>query len=149
MTIGAIRTREVVTAVRDASAAQAARLMRTGHVGDVVVVEEIDGCVIPCGIVTDRDIVVSVVAKGLDPETISVGDIMAPEVTVGKERDGVARTIDVMREKGIRRLPIVDSRGALVGLVSIDDLFAFLAMEMASLARVSGRERHIEAELRK
>ncbi len=149
MTIGAIRTREVVTAGRDTSAAQAARLMRTGHVGDVVVVEEMDGRQIPCGIVTDRDIVVSVVAKGLDPETISVGDIMVPEVTVGRQRDGVAQTIDVMREKGIRRLPIVDSRGTLVGLVSIDDLFAFLAMEMASLARVSGRERHIEAELRK
>jgi CBS domain-containing protein len=148
MTIGAIRTREVITAGRDSSAAEAARLMRKGHVGDVVVVEEQDGRLIPCGIVTDRDIVVGVVAKGLDPEMIVVGDIMAPEVTVGRERDGVAHTIDVMREKGIRRLPIVDSSGALVGIVSIDDLVAFLAMELAALARVSGRERHIEAELR-
>ena len=148
MTIGAIRTREVVTAGRDTSAAEAARSMRNGHVGDVVVVDELDGRRIPCGIVTDRDIVVSVVAKGLDPEMICVGEIIAPEVTVGRERDGVARTIDVMREKGIRRLPIVDSRGGLVGIVSIDDLFAFLAMEIASLARVSGRERQIEAELR-
>ena len=111
MTIGAIRTREVITAGRDSSAAEAARLMRKGHVGDVVVVEEQDGRLIPCGIVTDRDIVVGVVAKGLDPEMIVVGDIMAPEVTVGRERDGVAHTIDVMREKGIRRLPIVDSSG--------------------------------------
>lgn len=149
MTIGAIRTREVVTAGRSASAAEAARLMRAGHVGVVVVVEELDGRQIPCGIVTDRDIVVGVVAKGLDPEMICVGDIMAPEVMVGRERDGVARTIDLMREKGIRRLPIVDGRGGLVGIVSIDDLFAFLAMEIASLAGVSGRERHNEAELRK
>ena len=149
MTIGAIRTREVVTAGRDTSAAEAARLMRKAHVGDVVVVEDLDGRRIPCGIVTDRDIVVSVVAKGLDPETISVGEIMAPELAVGRQRDGVARSIDVMREKGIRRLPIVDSEGGLVGIVSIDDLFAFLAMEIASLAGVSGRERHVEAEQRR
>jgi CBS domain-containing protein len=149
MTIGAIRTREVVTAARDASAAEAARLMRNGHVGDVVVVDDLDGRRIPCGMVTDRDIVISVVAKGLDPDMISVGEIMAPELTVGRERDSVARSIDVMRDKGIRRLPIVDSRGGLVGIVSIDDLFAFLAMEVASLAQVSGRERHVEAELRK
>jgi CBS domain-containing protein len=149
MTIAAIRTREVITAERDTSAAEAARLMRNGHVGDVVVVEELDGRRIPRGIVTDRDIVVSVVAKGLDPEMISVGEIMSPELAVGRERDGVARTIDVMREKGIRRLPIVDSSGGLVGIVSLDDLFAFLAMEIASLARVSGRERHLEAELRR
>ena len=148
MTIGAIRTRAVVTATRGASAGEAARLMRKGHVGDVVVVEEVDGRPIPRGIVTDRDIVVSVVAKGLDPESISVGEIMAPEVAVGRERDSVARAIDVMREKGIRRLPIVDSHGGLVGIVSIDDLFAFLAMEMASLAGVSGRERHVEVEAR-
>jgi CBS domain-containing protein len=149
MTIGAIRTREVVTAARDTSAAEAARLMRNAHAGDVVVVDEPDGRRIPCGIVTDRDIVVSVVAKGLDPAVISVGEIMAPELTVGRERDSVARSIDVMREKGIRRLPIVDSRGDLIGIVSIDDLFAFLAMEIASLARVSGRERHVEAEQRR
>jgi CBS domain-containing protein len=149
MTIEGIRTREVVTVGRDTSAAEAARLMRYGHVGDVVVVDELDGRRIPCGIVTDRDMVVSVVAKGLNPEMISVGEIMAPELAVGKERDSIARSIDVMREKGIRRLPIVDARGDLVGIVSIDDLFAFLAMEIASLARVSGRERHVEAQLRR
>ena len=148
MTIGAMRTREVVTAGRETSTAEAARLMRNAHVGDVVVVDELDGRRIPRGIVTDRDIVVSVVAKGLDPETISVGEIMAPGLAVGRQRDGVAHSIDVMREKGIRRLPIVDSQGGLVGIVSIDDLFAFLAMEIASLAGVSGRERHVEAELR-
>lgn len=148
MTIGAIRTREVVTARRDTTVAEAARLMRSGHVGDVVIVEERDGREVPCGIVTDRDVVVSVVAKGLDAETVSVGEIMAPELATGHERDGVARTIDLMREKGVRRLPVVDSHGSLAGIVSLDDLFAFLAMEMASLARVSGRERHVEAQLR-
>ena len=148
MSIGAIRTREVVTAAPEASAAEAARLMRRGHVGDVIVVRELDGRQIPCGIVTDRDIVVGVVAKGLDPEMIAVGEIMAPEITVGRQRDGVAGTIDVMREKGIRRLPVVDSHGGLIGIVSLDDLFAFLAMEVASLAGVSARERHLEAELR-
>jgi CBS domain-containing protein len=148
MTIGGIRTREVVTVGRDTSVAEAARLMRYSHVGDVIVVDELDGRPIPCGIVTDRDMVVSVVAKGLNPEMISVGEIMASELAVGKEHDDVARSIDVMREKGIRRLPIVDSRGDLVGIVSIDDLFAFLAMELANLARVSGRERHVEAQLR-
>jgi len=84
----------------------------------------------------------------LDADSVSVGEIMAPELATGRERDSVARTIDVMREKGVRRLPIVDSRGSLIGIVSLDDLFAFLAMEMASLARVSGRERHVEVQVR-
>jgi len=148
MTIGAIRTREVVTVRRDTSVAEAARLMRNGHVGDVVIVDDLDGRQVPCGIVTDRDIVVGVVAKGLDADSVSVGEIMAPDLATGRERDSVARTIDVMREKGVRRLPIVDARGGLIGIVSLDDLFAFLAMEMAALARVSGRERHVEVQVR-
>jgi CBS domain-containing protein len=148
MTIGAIRTRTVVTVTRDASAAEAARLMRKSHVGVVVVVDESDGGAMPCGIITDRDIVVGVVAQGLDPAQVSVGEIMGPDLTVVRQRDGVASTIDVMREKGVRRLPVVDSRGVLMGIVSIDDLFAYLATEIAALAAVSWRERRIEAQTR-
>ena len=93
MPIGNIRTREVVVARRHTTVSEAARLMRSHHVGDVVVVDEVDGRKVPCGIVTDRDIVIGLVAPGLDPDTIQVGDLMMTEIAVGRELDGVADSL--------------------------------------------------------
>ena len=149
MPIGTIRTRDVVVAYRHTKVSEAARLMRQHHVGDVVVVDDVDGRRVPCGIITDRDIVVGVVAKGLDPEAILVSDLMAGEITVGRELTGVADTIQLMRSKGVRRLPIVDALGTLIGIVTADDLLALLSEEMAWLATMIAREQHREWELRR
>jgi CBS domain-containing protein len=149
MPIGNIRTREVVVSRRDAKVSEAARLMRKHHVGDVVVVDEVDGRQVPSGIVTDRDIVIGVIAQGLDPDTITVGDMMMTEITVGRELDGVADTLEVMRVKAVRRLPIVDALGTLVGIVTADDLLQLLAEEMSSLAAMINREQRREVRVRR
>jgi CBS domain-containing protein len=149
MPIGSIRTREVVVTPRSAKVSEAAQLMRKHHVGDVVVVDELGQRQVPCGIVTDRDIVVSVVAQGVDPESVAVGDLMSTEIVVGRETDGVADTLQVMRTKGVRRLPIVDAIGSLVGIITADDLLMLLTDEMNSLTTLIAREQRRELVLRR
>ena len=149
MAIGEICNREVVFARRDDSVKDAAELMRAHHVGDLVIVDESNGQRIPCGIVTDRDIVVGVVAKGLDPDALRVAEVAGAELVLARESDGVSDTIELMRAKGVRRVPIVDARGSLVGIVTADDILDLLAEEMTALARMVAREQRHEVELRK
>jgi predicted transcriptional regulator len=126
-----------------------AQLMREYHVGSIVVADQPDGKRMPAGIVTDRDIAVAVVALGLKPEVIQVGDIMNQELVAVREDAGVAETVELMRMKGLRRLPVTDSAGALVGIVAADDVLSLLAEEMAALASMVTREHKREVETRK
>jgi CBS domain-containing protein len=149
MTIGAICNREVITVQRDATLLHAAMLMRQYHVGDVVVVENrINQCV-PVGIVTDRDIVVELVATELDCKVITVGDIIIHKLSVVNERVGVSEAIQLMANKGVRRLPVVDDGGGLVGIVTLDDLLQMLAKEFSSLTKLVMREQKNEAMKRR
>lgn len=149
MSIGEFCNREVVIADPHTSAAEAAALMRKHHVGNVVVVDRMDGLRKPVGIVTDRDIVVEVVANGLRPETVSVGDIMVDKLAFVREGDGVFDTIESMRRQGVRRVPVVDGQGELVGIVALDDAIRLLAEEINEVAKTIGRELAIEVETRK
>lgn len=148
MAIGEICSRDVVIARREDSVREAAELMRQHHVGDIVVVEEHGGTRLPIGIVTDRDIVVAIVAKGLDPEKLTPGDIVARELTVAQETLGVAQAVELMRSRGIRRVPIVDAAGTLVGIVSADDILDLMAEELMALARMVSRQQTREAQSR-
>ena len=148
MAIGEICSRDVVFAVKGTSVRAAAQLMREFHVGTLVVVDERDGRV-PAGIITDRDVAVAVVAKGLDPDQLCVEDVMGPDLVSAKQTDGVSQTIELMHAKGVRRLPVVDERGALVGIVSADDFVDLLAEELTALARMIAREQRREAQVRK
>jgi len=142
MTIGEICTRVTVFTTRETTVAEAAKLMRQHHVGTLVVVEDVNGGKrVPVGIVTDRDAVIEVMATGLDPKTITVGDIMGQELVTARENEGVLETMQIMRYKGVRRLPIVGKAGELIGIVSIDDLLELLAEEISELAKVVARER--------
>lgn len=140
MAIGEICKREVVIVTRQAPVIEAARLMRQYHVGDVVVVDELSGRRRPVGIVTDRDIVIEVVAMEVAAQSLCVGDIMSAELATVRETEGVFETIRYMRDKGIRRLPVVDRDGWLQGIVTLDDLVILLAEEMGAMARLIGRE---------
>ena len=148
MAVGEICNREVVIAEKGLSVVAAAQLMRTQHVGDLVVVEVRDGRKHPVGIVTDRDIVVEVVAAGVNPEVLKVGDIMGPEVATVRESDGLFEALRYMRDKGVRRMPVVDRDGALVGILTLDDLLSLLAEEMTELAKLVSHERQREANAR-
>jgi CBS domain-containing protein len=124
--------------------------MRHHHVGTLVVVEQMNsGKGVPVGIVTDRDVVIEVMATGLDPNAITVGDIMDQELVTARESEGVLETMQIMRYKGVRRLPIVDKDGQLVGIVSIDDLLEVLAEEFSELAKIMAREQARETSSRR
>ncbi|MBJ7311783.1 CBS domain-containing protein [Rugamonas sp. CCM 8940] len=148
MRIGEICTVQTVHCKRDLTVQGAALLMRNHHVGDLVVVEQPNGERVPVGIITDRDIVVSVIALGLDPASLLVGDIMVEELMTASEDEDVYETIERMRFKGIRRVPVVNSLGGLTGIVSIDDLVEFLAEEMGELSRISSRQLANEKQFR-
>jgi len=148
MAIGEICNREVVIAQRETTVLEASRLMRQYHVGDLVVVDETDGKRAPVGIVTDRDLVLEVVSMELDAAVLTVGDIMGLELATVRESDGVFETIRYMRTKGVRRLPVVSSQGALIGIVTLDDVLELLAEEMSELSQLISRERRHEKQTR-
>lgn len=148
MNISDICTADTISCTRDETVQGAALLMRKHHVGDLVVVDRANEDAIPVGIVTDRDIVVSVIALGLDPASLMVGDIMTDDLLTCREDDDVYQTIEHMRLRGIRRVPVVNHKGALAGIVSADDLLEFLADEMGDLSRISGSQQAHEKRAR-
>ena len=140
MTIGLYCNRDVVTTGTGTTVLEAAQQMRTYHVGTLLVVEEKNGIQRPCGIVTDRDLVLSVMAPSLDPKTILVSDVMHDPLYAVREDQSVIEVIRVMRVHGIRRIPIVDKQSGLVGIVSLNDLLVLLAGELHDLsAIITGR----------
>ena len=148
MRIGEICTVQTIYCTRDETVQGAALLMRKYHVGDLVVIEQPDGERVPVGIITDRDIVVSVIALGLDPASLLVADIMSDDVLTATEDDDVYETIERMRFRSIRRVPVVNAAGGLTGIVSADDLLEFLAEEMAELSRISSHQQAHEKRAR-
>lgn len=149
MQVGEICTREVVCANTETTVAAAAKLMRQYHIGDVIVTRDENGRRMPLGIVTDRDIVLGVVAPELSPATLTVGDIMGTELITAPETEDVFDAVQRMRNKGVRRMPIVQEDGSLAGILSIDDIIEILAEEMTQLARLISREQMHEQETRR
>lgn len=148
MKVGEICTVQTIYCKRDETVQGAALLMRKYHVGDVVVIDQPNGEKVPVGIVTDRDIVVGVIALGLDPASLLVGDIMSDDLLTAAEEDDVYETIERMRFRGIRRVPVVNAGGGLTGIVSVDDLLEFLAEEMGELSRISSHQQAHEKRAR-
>lgn len=136
MTVSEICNREVKVIQRNESVLEAARLMRQHHVGALVVTETQNHRVVPIGVVTDRDLVVEVLATGLDKAAITVGDIMTQELFTVKENTTIHDAINFMRRKTIRRLPIVNDTGELVGIITTDDVMEILSEEMLDLAKL-------------
>lgn len=148
MPIGEICTREVVIVKRKESIFAAAKLMRNYHVGNVVVVEEKNGQAIPVGILTDRDIVIELIAKNVSLDSVFVEDVMSSDLIVVQENRGIWDSIQSMRARGVRRIIVVNEKGGLRGIISIDDLLELLSGELLDLARVVMREQDREKEVR-
>ena len=144
MTIGEICSREVVFVARSESCAQAARLMRENHVGSLVVVAKVGTPLMPIGMITDRDLAVGVMALGLDPEKTLVEAVMRPRIALVRENEGLGRAIALMRAEGVRRLPVVDADGNLVGVLAADDLIELFADELSGLAAMIGKSARFE-----
>lgn len=141
MRIGDICTRSVVTCRRDTRVAELARMMRDRHVGAVIVVEaKNSGRPRPIGVVTDRDLVVQVMAKGADPETLAAGDLVVGELARANEAESVYDAVWHMRRKCVRRLPVVDDRDGLVGILAVDDVVRALAEAMADVSHTAPQQ---------
>jgi CBS domain-containing protein len=142
--------RNVVTVRQFDELTTAAELMREQHIGYLVVVEpEVTGGGFkPIGVLTDRDIVVSVVARGSNPRTLRVGDVMTRPAVIATESDSLETALGSMRRIGVRRLPVIGSRGQLVGLLSLDDVIDALAAELTEVAGSIRKEQRVEAALR-
>jgi Predicted signal-transduction protein containing cAMP-binding and CBS domains len=136
MRVGELCKRPAVTCKAETSVLELAQLMRDRHVGDVIVVDEQEGRLTPRGIVTDRDLVVQVMAKGVNPDMLRVSDIVSDRLVTVMESEGAYDAIWHMCSKGVRRLPVVDDHSRLLGVVAVDDLVQFLAEELSALARI-------------
>ncbi|MFP4559868.1 MAG: CBS domain-containing protein [Thiohalorhabdus sp.] len=142
--IGQYCNREVVVTERERSIRDAARLMRNHHVGDLVVVERYEGEVIPVGIVTDRDLVVEVLAEEVGVDEVTVGDVMSAEPALAREEDDLWETLLRMQSWGVRRLPVVSASGELQGIITVDDLLELFTEYLHDLVKVVTRERERE-----
>ncbi len=123
---------EVATITADQSICACALQMRLDHVGSLVVVDENQT---PLGMITDRDIAIEVVARKLNPEQLTVKDIMTSPVVTATPNESMVVALARMREFGVRRLPIVDEQGKLVGVISNSNLVEELSGLLDSLVR--------------
>jgi len=145
MNVSRLCKRQVVTVTPQQELVFAAELMREKHIGFLIVVEEYGR---PIGVLTDRDIVISVVAKRADPSLLKVADVMTRDPTTADEGESVANALRTMRRIGVRRLPVVGSKGLLTGILALDDVLDVLANELAEVSGAIRNEQHIEGVLR-
>jgi CBS domain-containing protein len=149
MKVGMLCRKDVVTIREDGDLGAAAKMMREKHVGYLVVVRPqlSDGSLVPVGVVTDRDIVVKVLAPQADPRTLRVGDVMTQQPVVAEDAGDIRDALLAMRRIGVRRLPVVGSAGQLVGVLSLDDIIDTLAEELNNVAGSIRREQRLESTL--
>lgn len=150
MNISTLMQRDVATVRAVDDLVAAAKVMRQRHVGYLIVTEPdlASGDERPVGVLTDRDIVVTVVAPGENPQSLRVGDVMTRQPVTVNESESVATALREMRRIGVRRLPIIGARGELRGILSLDDILDSLAGVFDEVAGAMRVGRRTEAALR-
>jgi len=150
MLLNEICTPDIVYCAPEASVLAAARIMRERHVGDLVVVDESEeGDQIPLGMVTDRDIVIEVLAQGRDPEAVAVRDIMRKPAVIARGNEDVSQALQRMKIHGVRRIPVLGDNRKLAGIISFDDLVRQLASDANELVEIMAREQGREHRTRR
>jgi CBS domain-containing protein len=144
MSINTLFNPNVATVSAGEDVAAAAELMREEHVGDLIVVEQRGAGMVPVGILTDRDIVVGVVAKRVPADRITVGDTMTRDVLTVREDASLEYAVREMRRRGVRRAPVVRANGDLVGVIALDDLIQHFAVQLGRLADLIRLEQNME-----
>ena len=149
MNTGVACNRTVVCIDASESIQDAANLMRVQHVGDLVITRWDDSARIPTGIITDRDLVLEVMAPGLDSDAVCVGDLFAgPDLVLAHVEDELEATIDKMRTHGVRRIPVVSTAGHLVGLITMDDILGIITEQLTDMVTLIERQTELEARRR-
>jgi len=139
MSIGSICTRDVVTVDASATLQQAARLMREHHVGALLVVVDAQSGQQVAGIVTDRDLVVEAMARGVPADSVRVGALVGKPLVAIAETASLDEAIAMLQSEGVRRLLVATTEGALAGIVSLDDVLDAIAARMVALAEAMHR----------
>ena len=149
MSAGEYCNRDVVVIEKTESVRKAINLMRKNHVGDVVVVEMRENASIPLGVLTDRDIVVEVLAEDVDLDAVNVGDVMSDQLVTINEGTKLLDAIKQMRIKGVRRLPVVNELGELQGILSVDDFLELIVEQLSDIVGLISKETSNEIKSRK
>mgnify|MGYP001548399135 CR=1 FL=1 len=136
MNIGQICSRGIVSVQEGATVSEVAQLMRSHNVGAIVVVGTRTGQPVARGIITDRDIIRAQLEHTMDLSGLAAFGIMTADPLVLGEDTGVDDAMEMMLQHGVRRAPVTDLHGSLIGLISTDDLIAQVARELGSLARL-------------
>lgn len=145
MKVSELCRRPLVTCPRDASAREVAAVMRARHVGALVVV---DSAGRPAGIVTDRDLVIEVMAPGANADALLAQDVMTESPQTALDCESLVDAMWRMRAHGVRRLPVVDAAGVAVGMLAADDIAASLAADLRELMQIAPAQREREARAR-
>lgn len=140
---------DAVCCLPDITIAAAARAMRQNHVGDLIVVDDADEEREPIGILTDRDIVVEVIALGRDPTEVKVSEIMTKNPVIASVSEDTDTALERMRAQGVRRLPVVDDGGFVHGIITLDDLLRVHAEEVTAIAQVISNAQRRESRTRR
>jgi CBS domain-containing protein len=143
MTAGEVCNRQVVFARPETPIVDAVSLMKTHHVGDIVVVREPDGERVPIGILTDRDVALAV-ERLLRLPQLRVADVMSAGLVTSPERESLHDALKKMQSHGIRRLPVINDRGGLEGILTLDDVVELLSEELTDLAKLVAKEQKRE-----
>jgi CBS domain-containing protein len=140
---------DAVCCLPDITVSEAARIMRAKHVGDLVVIDNADEEREPLGILTDRDIVVEVLARGRNPNDVKVSEVMSTHLVIAAASEETHAALERMRAQGLRRVPVVDDEGFVTGIITLDDLLRAHAEEGAALAQVVSNAQLREARGRR
>jgi CBS domain-containing protein len=139
-TVGSICSREVIVATPGEPVRTALQLMQARRVGSVVICDDLSGRRIPVGIVTDRDIALSLLQRAPDVTVIPLRLVMSSDPLVLFEDQDVSEALAALRARGVRRAPVVDAARSLVGIVTIDDLLGLIARQLGDMARLIERQ---------
>ena len=148
MNVDLVFNPNVATVAARTEVVDAAKLMRDQHVGDLIVTEPRGGQTVPIGILTDRDIIVGVIAKGVAADSVTVGDVMTRKVLTVREDASLEFALREMRRHGVRRAPVVRANGGLVGVIAFDDMIQHLAVQLSRLADLIRLEQDAETTAR-
>ena len=140
---------DVASCTPELTITEAARLMRQHHTGDLVVLDNADEQREPVGIITDRDIVLEVVAKGRDPGKTTVREIMSTQLVIASASEDYAEALQRMATHGVRRVPVVDDEQCVLGIVTLDDILRVHATQASRLLDVVGKEQVREQRTRR
>ena len=148
LSAGAVCNRQVAVTFRHVSVGDAVRQMRHEHVGSLVVVVEDGAGYLPVGLLTDRDIVVGIVARDVDPGSLRVGDVISDALYTVRDQDSVLEALTTMRRHGVRRIPVTSDEGVLVGILTLDDVLRVISQELGQMVQAVEHGRDREASLR-